>query len=321
MELTSTNQSLHSVGQNLPTVFAANGEAGTERFFEYFGATIRNPRTREVYLRAALRFGRWCDGSGLALAALRPLHVAAYIEQLGEVLAKPTVKLHLAAVRQMLDYLSTGGVLPFNPAAPVRGPKYVVKEGKTPVLTAVEAKQLFDAIDVSTIAGLRDRALLSVLLFSFARISAALSMNVGDFATEGRRAMLLLHEKGGKEHRVPAHHLIEEYLDAYLSAAGIADQRHGPLFRTIDSRRNLTATRLQRREALSMIKRRARAAGLGTSLRCHSFRATGITLYMANGGQLETAAAIAAHESPRTTKLYDRTGAGLSLDEIERIRF
>ncbi len=303
----------------LPAVFQGGAHA-EERFFEFFGATLRNPNTRTAYLRAVLRFGQWCDANGIPLAGLRPLHVAGYIESLGRVLSKPSVKQHLAALRMLLDYLVTGGVLPFNPAAPVRGPLHVVKHGKTPVLSAEEARALLDGIDTATLVGKRDRALLSVLLYSFARVGAAAAMNVGDYAAEGRRAILRLHEKGGKQHAVPCHHQIELAMDDYLTAAGIAADRDGPLFRTFDSRRQLTANRLTPREALAMVKRRAKAVGFGDGLCCHSFRATSITLYRRNGGTLENAAAIAAHESTRTTQLYDRSGSELSLAEIERIR-
>ena len=136
---------------------------------------------------------------------------------------------------------------------------------------------------------------------------------------QGKRWWFRLHEKGGKRHEVPAHHNAEAYLDEYLAAAGIIGQKRTPLFRTLDRRRQLTDRRLHRIEALAMIKRRARRAGLPTTITCHTFRATGITAYLQNGGSLEHAQTIAAHESPRTTKLYDRTSDEITLDEIERI--
>jgi integrase len=170
------------------------------------------------------------------------------------------------------------------------------------------------------IIALRDRALIGVMCFSFARISAVLGMNVEDYYQQGKRWWLRLHEKGGKHHEVPCHHKAEEYLDAYLAAAGVAGQKRVPLFRTTDRRRKLTARRLSRREALAMIKRRARAAGLDGRVCNHTFRATGITNYLENGGTVEKAQQIAGHESPRTTKLYDRTSDEVSLDEIEKIQ-
>src|SRR5437764_8869922 len=99
----------------------------------------------------------------------------------------------------------------------------------------------------------------------------------------------------------------------------IADQKKGPLFRSVDRRRQLTLNPMARTDVLLMIKRRAEACGLPSSTCCHTFRATGITAYLKNGGTIENAQAIAAHESPGTTKLTDRTGDEITLDEVERI--
>ncbi len=129
-----------------------------------------------------------------------------------------------------------------------------------------------------------------------------------------------LHEKGGKYHDIPSHHNAQEYVDAYIDAAGIREQQQGPLFRTVDSRRQLTVRRMHRVDVLRMIKRRGRQAGLATRVCCHTFRATGITAYLRAGGLLEHAQNIAAHESVRTTKLYDRRSDSVSLDEIEKIQ-
>ena len=167
--------------------------------------------------------------------------------------------------------------------------------------------------------GLRDRALIAVMVFSFARISAALGMKVEDYYTEGRRAWFRLHEKGGKRHEVPAHHNAEDYLDAYIDAAGIAAERKTPLFRSIDRHRNLTDRPMHRNDAWRMIKRRAKAAGLPETIGNHTFRATGITAFRKNGGTIEHAQQIANHARPQTTRLYDRSGDQIALDEVERI--
>lgn len=219
----------------------------------------------------------------------------------------------------LFDYLVTGQIVKLNPAHSVRGPKYVVKKGKTPVLTAEEARQLLDAIDVTKLSGLRDRALIGVMVFSFARVSAVIGMNIEDYYRQGTRGWFRLHEKGGKLHQVPAHHNADLYLDEYLRAAGIADDKKAPIFQSIDRNGQLTGERLDRRDAWGMVKRRTRAAGLSPTTCCHTFRATGITAYLENGGIIEHAQQIAAHESPRTTKLYDRTSDQVSLDEIEKI--
>jgi integrase/recombinase XerD len=305
---------------SLPRLIEREGERTRKRFLEFFTVTIRNGNTREAYARACAQFLSWCDERGFALETIEPMVVAAYIEELTRERAAQTVKQHLAAVRMLFDWLVTGQVLPHNPAHAVRGPRYSIKKGKTPVLTAKEARQLLDGIDTSHVVGLRDRALIGVMVYSFARVSAVVGMKVEDYYGVGKRWWLRLHEKGGKFHEVPAHHLAEEYLDAYLDAAGLRSEKKGPLFRSAQGRRRqLTDHALEREEVFLMIRRRARDAGLSPTLCCHTFRATGITAYLLNGGTLEHAQAIAAHESARTTKLYDRRGDQVSLDEIERI--
>lgn len=304
----------------LPTLIAEAGDGASRRFFEFFTANIRNPNTRAAYAHAVAHFLRWCEDRHFSLKSIEPIVVAAYVEQLQTTHAAPSVKQHLAAVRMLFDWLVTGQVVPVNPAASVRGPKHVVKRGKTPVLSAEDARKLLDSIDTTSIIGLRDRALIATMVFSFARISAVLGMKVEDYYQNGKRWWLRLHEKGGKFHEVPAHHNTEAYLDAYIEAAGIAGDLKGPLFRTVRGRsEKLTTKPLRRNNALDMVKRRALAAGLPARICNHTFRATGITAYLEAGGTIEKAQQIAAHESPKTTKLYDRTSDAITLDEIERI--
>lgn len=303
----------------LPSIVAQAGERAGRRFIEFFTANIRNKNTRLAYARAVATFFDWCDARGLRLETIEPVVVAAYIEELQKSLAAPSVKQNLAAIRMLFDWLVVGQVVPFNPASAVRGPKHVVRRGKTPVLTADQARKLLDSIDIATIVGLRDRALIGVMVYSFARVGAVVAMRVEDYFQSGKRWQVRLHEKGGKRHEVPAHHNAEAYLDAYIEAAGINQDKKTPLFRSVDRRRRVTERPMHRLDVLRMIKRRARAAGLPQTTCCHTFRATGITAYLENGGTIENAQAIAAHESPRTTKLYDRTSDEITLDEVERI--
>lgn len=193
----------------LPALIERAGDHSRRRFLEFFTAHIRNRGTRAMYARAIARFFNWCDARQVDLTGISPLVVASYIEQMTHVYSAPTVKLHLAAIRMLFDFLVVGQVVPVNPASSVRGPKHVVKKGKTPVLTADEARQLLDGIDLGTISGIRDRALIGLLVFSFARVSAAIGMNVRDYFPQGRRMWFRLHEKGGKHHEVPAHHKAE----------------------------------------------------------------------------------------------------------------
>jgi site-specific recombinase XerD len=271
-------------------------------------------------MRAIGPFLAWCEERGLELRQVEPMAVAAYIERLTQERAPQTVKQHLAAIRMLFDWLVTGQIVPFNPAASVRGPRYSIRKGKTPVLSAQETRKLLDSIDTSHVVGLRDRALVGTMVYSFARISAIVNMKVRDYYPNGKRYWIRLHEKGGKFHEVPAHHTAEKYLDEYIEAAAIAGEKNKPLFRTTRGRsRTLTANQLSRIDAYQIIKRRAQDAKVSLEISNHTFRATGITEYLRNGGTVEKAAQIAAHESTKTTQLYNRTDDELTLDEIERI--
>ena len=311
-----------SGGMLVPRVIAEAGDQAARRYLEFFAATIRNKNTRMAYYRAAARFFAWCDQHAVGeIADIEPLHVAAYIEALGKDFEKPTVKQHLAAIRMLFDWLVTGQVVATNPAHAVRGPKHVVKTGKTTVLTGEQARELLDGIDVSTVVGLRDRALISVMTFAFARIGAVVAMRVEDYYPNGKRWWVRLHEKGGKRHEMPSHHNLETYIDEYIAAAGIRDNGKTPLFRSAVRRGDaLTASPMHRIDAYRMVRRRTADAGFTQRIGCHVFRATGITAYLEGGGSLENAQAMAAHESPRTTKLYDRTSDAITLDEVERIK-
>jgi len=305
----------------LPALVTAAGDRAGIRFLEFFAATIRNPHTRRAYGRAVGEFLAWCEGVGVvSLAGVQPLHVASWIEMQGRKVSAPSVKQQLAAIRHLFDWLVMGQVVPVNPAASVRGPRHVVRVGKTAVLEPAEARALLDSIDALSPAGLRDRALIALMVYSFARVGAALGMKVEDVFTQNRRLWVRLHEKGGKDHAMPCHHNLEQALAAYVDGAGLAADPKGPLFRTIGrGTGQLTRTALPQANAHAMICRRAEAAGIKTRIGNHSFRATGITAYLKNGGTLEKAAAMANHASTRTTQLYDRRRDDMSLDEVERI--
>ncbi|GAA0241535.1 Tyrosine recombinase XerC [Methylorubrum aminovorans] len=304
-----------------PALVAAAGERAAYRFLEFFTAQIRNPNTRRAYVRAVGAFCAWLDGRGLpSITAVSSIHVAAYVEELGRRHTAPTVKQHLAAIRMLFDWLATGGVLPFNPATAVRGPRHVIKRGKTPVLAPDEARAILDAIDVGMPIGLRDRALIGLMVYTFARIGAATAMRMEDVYVQNRRLWVRLHEKGGKAVDLPCHHNLESYLHAYLDGTGLSGDGDGPLFRTVGrGTGRLTRTPLPAANAYAMVRRRAEAAGIATKIGNHTFRATGITAYLKNGGTLERAATIANHASIRTTQLYDRRSDEVNLDEIERI--
>ena len=232
----------------------------------------------------------------------------------------PTVKLELAAVRKLFDWLAQGGIVPANPASVVRGPAYSARLGKTPVLSTEEARRLLASIPDTTICAIRDRALIAVMIYSFARVSAALGMNVGDVYRENHRLRLRFREKGGKEHQMPCHHRLEAWLAAYMEAGGLAGAV--PLFQTIGrGTAKLSGRRLSRHEAWQMVRKRAAKAGIETRICNHTFRGTGITAYLDHpDAKIEEAQKMAGHSDPKTTGLYDRRTKVVTQQEVERIR-
>ena len=249
--------------EGLPGPVRDAGPSAQRRLLEFFTAEVRNPNTRSAYAAAASRFFQWCETRSLALGKISPFAVASYVEEMQQGHALPTVKQHLSALRALFDYLVVGQILPSNPAAPVRGPRHVVKRGKTPVLAPADARTLLDSIDLSRRSGIRDRALLATMVYSFARVGAVISMNVEDYYQQGKRWWLRLHEKGGKFHQVPAHHNAEHYLDAYLEAAGIAGEKGTPLWRSMTKGGAVNPSRMNRVDVFRMVKRRVRQAELG----------------------------------------------------------
>lgn len=310
-----------SVTENalVPKLIEQAGSHAKRHFVEFFSAHIRNPNTRLAYMRAVRQFANWCEESDWTLSRLEPTIIAFYIENLQNKVSKPTVKQHLAAIRMLFDFLVIRGILPSNPASSVRGPKHVVIKGKTPVLQPADARRLLDSIPLNQISGIRDRALIALMLYTFARVGAAVAIDIDDVYQNGRRYWVRLKEKGGRLHEMPLHHSAEEAIMYYLDAANLHGQKKMPLFRTIDRKRNLTETRLLRQDAWDIVKRRCRQAGLGGAFSNHTMRASGITAYMLAGGTLERAQQMAAHASSRTTNMYNRTSDAVTLDEVERI--
>src|SRR5262249_28504031 len=131
----------HTSGLTVPSLIAGAGERARKRFVELFTANIRNSNTRTAYARAVADFFSWLEERVVSLENVEPVVVAAYIEELGRGKSAPTVKQPLAAIRMLFDWMVLGQVLPMSPASSVRWPKYVVKRGKTSVLTADQARQ------------------------------------------------------------------------------------------------------------------------------------------------------------------------------------
>jgi site-specific recombinase XerD len=314
--------STHGATIELPALVADAGELAATASFEFFTARIANPNTREAYGRAVARFCAWLSAGGVPLRDLSSVHVATYLEVLGQAgMSVPSVKQHFAAVRHWLDWLTQRGVLPFNPAAAVRGPRHSQNEGKTPILERAEVKALFASLVGDDLVTVRDRAMLSVMLFNIPRVSAVVKMQVRDFDDTGD-GWLILHEKRGKTRRLEAHHQVRQALRAYLAVAGFEPASRVPLFQSAPRNSGqLSGAPMHRNDVGAMVKRRCKAAGLCTSICSHSFRATGLTLHHENGGSLQAGAELAGHESTRTTQRYVRARGQGRRQEVERIHW
>ena len=311
----------------VPVAVGELGRKAERKFVEFFTAHLRNDHTRRAYAHAAAQLSEWLAENGLSLAELEPPEAAAYIKSL-EVGGKApmTIKARLSALSNLCDYLASSGVLEWNPFKVVRGPRVSQREGQTPVLEPEIVRALLDSFVGEDVVTLRDRAIVSMMLFTFARVGAVTKLDGRHYEVQGSSASLLLHEKRGKKTRVPCHHELREAIDAFMRCSPPGPRT--PMFRSVDraldedGERQLTRRRLKSSNVLAMVKKRCAAVGVDPALVCnHSFRASGITAYIANGGSIDTAAEIAGHASTETTKLYDRTAKTVSRSEIERIRF
>ncbi len=192
--------------------------------------------TRAAYMRDAARFAQWCDERSFRLEQITSIHLAAYREEVSRELSHPSIKRHFSALRMLFSWFVEKGVLDRNPVREVKTPRFSRSEGKTPAFTPEEMHQLIDSFDIESIVGLRDRTLIGVMAFTFARVEATIGLRVKDFMAVGRRTVIRLQEEGGKEREIPCHHTLEEYIDSYISAAGIAGHSNAPLFRSAAGR-------------------------------------------------------------------------------------
>jgi len=313
---------------HLPSLVASAGDAAAFAWEEFFSAGIRNPHTRRAYAHAVRRFLAWAEAGGYELARITPGQVGHYLDQLGGSI--PTRKQHLAALRGFFDALVLRHVVILNPALSVRCERYAVIEGKTPEIAIEQARTLLRSIRVSydTNAGpllypvgLRDRAVIGILIYTAARIGAVASLKRGSLTHDGMQWTLRFAEKGGKSREIPLRHDLEAWLLAWLDAAGLRDApKDAPLFRSaIGKTRQLAATAATAGDLGRMVKRRMKDAGLPERLSPHSFRVTAITDLLNQGVPLEDVQHLAGHSDARTTRLYDRRQKVLTRHVVERI--
>lgn len=297
-------------------------DAGTSATFaweEFFAATLRNPHTRIAYRRAVVRFLDWAQPFGQTLSQISPAMVARFIEEYpGSV---PSRKLALAALRSFFDLMVVRQAMFLNPAASVRGERYSVLEGKTPELAKEHARLLLDSIDDRRPGGLRDRAILGVLIFTAARAGAVASLRLRDFAFDGTQYAFRFAEKGGKSRLIPCRADLQAIMLAYLATIDLeGDSKDAPLFRSVAGRTGqLTKRPLRGLDIYRLMKRRLKEAALPSTYSPHSARVTVVTDLLEQGLPLEDVQRLVGHSDPRTTALYDRREKKVTRNLVERI--
>ncbi len=304
----------------MPAIVAEAGAAAEFALDEFFAAHIRNPHTRAAYFHAVYRFLAWIQSESLPLARITPGKVGNYFNQHHG--SPATRRLHLAAVRAFFDVMVIRHVLPFNPAASVRGDREQVIEGKTPEITVAQARYVLKSIDAGTILDLRDKAIIGILIYTAARAGAVARLRRQHLSYDGTQWTLRFDEKGGKSREIPVRHDLQGVILAYLKAAEVVGTLDGaaPLFRSVNGiTGRLTDGPISGIDICRMVKRRLRAAGLPERLSPHSFRVATITDLLTQGAPLEDVAYLAGHADPRTTRLYDRRAKQVTRNLVEKI--
>jgi integrase/recombinase XerD len=300
-----------------PAIVATAGGGAEFAWEEFFAGEVANAHTRKNYLHAVRKFLAWCDHPDrqIPLVRITPGDVGTYLAAFDR--AAPTKKLHLAALRKFFDRLVVRHVVVLNPAASVRAERYHVVEGKTPEIAAGQARRLLESIDTSDVVGLRDRAILAVLVYTAARVGAVAKLTLKSLRHDGSQYSLRFAEKGGKAREIPVRHDLEQLLLTYIEVAKITE---GPLFRTAVRRtKRLTARAMSGIDICRMMKRRLQAAGLPGQFSPHSFRVATVTDLLEQNVALEDVQHLAGHADPRTTRLYDRRRRKVTRNIVERI--
>lgn len=323
--LTPSNAGTNLVEHAVPQMIAAHGEAGRWCWEEFFGGRIRNANTRKTYLHAVRVFLRWCDDQGIALQEISPGMVGRYFDLHPG--STPTKKLHMSAIRGLFDVLVQRHVMILNPALSVRTERYSVTEGKTPEITVEQSRHLLKSIELHSAIDFRDRAIISMLVYTAARVGAIAKLRLGDLVDEGNHLMIRFREKGGKDRSIPARISLRAVLDDYLAILPMnGSSKDDPVFRSAIGRTGLLAkSPMSAMSAMSaidicrMVKRRLKAARLPSSASPHSFRSCTATDLLEQGVSLEDVQYLLGHSDSRVTRLYDRRQRKITRNIVERI--
>lgn len=310
-----------SLPSQFPELIQRAGRAAVFAADEFFYGRIRNEHTRAAYLRAVKVFLQWCEERDIEMIRITPKDVGQYLDGLRKRTSVSTSKQHLAGLRHFFDGMVTRHVILLNPALSVRGERYQVVEGKTPEITIQHARVLLGSIDTSHVVGLRDRAMIAILIYTASRAGAVAKLRRGSLYSAGDQSMLHFDEKGGKSREIPVRHDLQQILFEYIEAAGLRNApKDTPLFRTAYRKTGrLTSNGMYVVDVCRMVKRRLKDASLPPHLSPHSFRVTTITDLLEQGVPLEDVQRLVGHADPRTTRLYDRRQKKITRNIVERI--
>lgn len=309
-----------ALSEQLPEVLQRAGSSARFAWEEFFYAKIRNEHTRRAYMRSVRRLLDWCHERSIPLAQISPANIGQFLD--GLTLALPSKKQSVAALRHFFDCLVTRHAIALNPALSVRTERYSVIEGKTLEISPQQARRLLESIDCSRIAGLRDKVVISVLVYTAARVGAVARLQLKDFVDAGDQYYLRFIDKGGKDREIPVRHDLQQLIQRYLQWTQLqlgSDPQRSLLTTCSRGRDCLTLQALAPGDIRRMLKRRLRKIGLSTRLSPHSFRVTTITDLLSQGVPLEDVQLLAGHSDPRTTRLYDRRQRKVNRNIVERI--
>jgi integrase/recombinase XerD len=313
-------ESIASATRQLPAIIEEAGTNARFAYEEFFHAKIRNVHTRRAYRRSVLSFLQWCDDRQRRLQEVSPADVGIYLDEL--TLSVASKKQVLAGLRHFFDGMVTRHAMALNPALSVRGERYQVLEGKTPEITIKQARKLLMSISTDDVVGLRDKAILSILIYTASRIGAVARLRIKDLYDTGDQYCLHFLDKGGKSREIPVRHDLQILLRSYLQSAGshLGATTEHPLFRSATRKAKALSDRpMSAGDIGRMIKRRMKACGLPSRLSAHSFRVAVITNLLNQSVPLEEVQNLAGHADPRTTRLYDRRHKSITRNIVERI--
>ena len=304
---------------SIPFLIQNAGSPAINAWRDFFDGKLPNENTRMAYSRAIVRFLDRCEAQKIELRHVMAGDVGRYLREHPGGIA--TKKQHLSALRRFFNLLVERHIIMINPAAVAETERHQVLEGKTPEITIGQARRLMASIEIDTVVGLRDRAIIATLIYTAARAGAVAKLKVENFYHVGDQYCFRFTEEEGKSREIPVRHDLERYIMEYVLAADVEDAtKDSPLFRTaIRKEKRLTQTSMTGHDIYRMVKRRMKRAGLPDRLTPHSFRVTTATDLLDQGVPLEDVQRLLGHADPRTTRLYDRREKRVTRNIVERI--